>query len=121
MTFLNRVLAEGEVPAALNLGKCVLLPKGGDCSLPSQYRPIVVSSVILKLLTNQICQRMTRVVEENCFLGKEQYGFRKGKSTLDAIFTLNTLMHCARVRNKRFVACFIDISKVGASPFYPFL
>jgi hypothetical protein len=36
---------------------------------------------------------------------------------LDAIFTLNTLMHCARVRNKRFVACFIDISKVNVSPF----
>ena len=112
MSFLNRVLSTGEVPHVLNLGRCVLLPKGGDTSLPAQYRPIVISSVLLKLLTSQLCQRMTKVVEEEGFLGKEQFGFRQGRSTVDAIFTLTTLFRNARVNQRRFAACFIDISKV---------
>ena len=112
MSFLNRVLSTGEVPPVLNLGRCVLLPKGGDTSLPAQYRPIVISSVLLKLLTSQLCQRMTKVVEDEGFLGKEQFGFRQGRSTVDAIFTLTTLFRSARASQKRFAACFIDISKV---------
>ena len=112
MSFLNRVLYTGEVPPVLSLGRCVLLPKGGDASMPAQYRPIVISSVVLKLLTSQLCKRMTQVVEDEGFLGKEQFGFRQGRSTVDAIFTLTTLFRQARVSQKRFAACFVDISKV---------
>ena len=39
---------------------------------------------------------MTTVAEENQFLGPEQFGFRRGRSTIDAAFVLTTLMKNAK-------------------------
>ena len=39
---------------------------------------------------------MTEAVEANHLLGQEQFGFRKGRSTLDAIFVLSTLLRKAK-------------------------
>ena len=39
---------------------------------------------------------MTAVAEENGMLGPEQFGFRKGRSTLDAIFLLTSLLRKAK-------------------------
>jgi hypothetical protein len=39
---------------------------------------------------------MSRAAEENLMLGPEQFGFREGRSTLDAAFILSTLMRKAK-------------------------
>ena len=38
------------------------------------------------------------IVEENNLLGPEQFGFRKNRSTIDAIFILNSLLKKAKIR-----------------------
>ena len=43
-----------------------------------------------------MCNTMTRLVEENELLGPEQFGFRRGRSTIDASFVLTTLMQKAK-------------------------
>ena len=60
------------------------------------YRPITVPSNLLRLLTVRMCKKMTEAVEANHLLGQEQFGFRKGRSTLDAIFVLSTLLRKAK-------------------------
>ena len=70
--------------------------KGGDSTLPVNYRPITVPSNLLRLLTVRMCNQMTKIVEENGMLGPEQFGFRKGRSTTDAAFVLTTLMQKAK-------------------------
>ena len=55
---------------------------------------------------------MTTVAEENQFLGPEQFGFRRGRSTIDAAFVLTTLMKNAKKNRVPFAAAFIDIEKV---------
>ena len=60
------------------------------------YRPITVPSNILRLITGRMCRKMTAVAEENGMLGPEQFGFRKGRSTLDAIFLLTSLLRKAK-------------------------
>jgi hypothetical protein len=42
---------------------------------------------------------MTEAAEANGLLGPEQFGFRKGRSTLDAVFVLSTLMRRAKSKN----------------------
>ena len=103
----------GEVPEELNVGKCVLIPKvnitssgskaliknysqGGDSLEASQYRPITIPSNILRLVTVRMCNRMTKIAEEEGFLGEEQFGFRPGRSTVDAAFVVTTLMRKAK-------------------------
>ena len=45
-----------------------------------------------------MCKRMTSIAEENGFLGEEQFGFRKNRSTVDAAFVVTTLMRKAKKR-----------------------
>ena len=74
------------------------IPQGGDALQPSQYRPITISSNILKILTNRMNEKMMEIAEENKLLGPEQFGFRKKRSTTDAIFILSTLLKKAKVK-----------------------
>ena len=60
------------------------------------YRPITVPSNILRLITARMCTRMTDIAEREGMVGQEQFGFRKGRSTLDAVFVLTTLFSKAR-------------------------
>ena len=63
---------------------------------PAQYRPITVPSNILRLITVKMSQRMMKIAEENNFFGEAQFGFRIGRSTLDAAFLLSTLIRKAK-------------------------
>ena len=66
---------------------------------PAQYRPICVPSNLLRLLTVRMCGLMTAIIEDNELLGPEQFGFRQGRSTLDAILVLSTLMRKSKLKN----------------------
>ena len=66
--------------------------------LPTNFRPITIPSNILRLVTVRMCDLMTDIVEENKLLGPEQFGFRRGRSTTDAVFVLHTLMRKAKVK-----------------------
>ena len=65
---------------------------------PLQYRPITVPSNLLRLITVRMCERMTKIVEDYDMIGQEQFGFRRGKSTTDAIFILTQLLHKAKTK-----------------------
>ena len=73
--------------------------QGGDSLEPGQYRPITIPSNILRLITVRMCGLMTEAAEYNGLLGPEQFGFRKGRSTLDAVFVLYTLMMKAKSKS----------------------
>ena len=65
---------------------------------PVNYRPIAVPSNLLRIFTMRMCLRMTKIIEEDNLLGPEQFGFRKGRSTIDAVFTLSTIFQKAKVK-----------------------
>jgi hypothetical protein len=43
-------------------------------------------------------RRMTAIAEDKGMIGSEQFGFRKGRSTMDALFVLNTLLSKAKAK-----------------------
>ena len=61
---------------------------------------------------------MTEAAESNGLIGMEQFGFRRGRSTLDAIFVLSTLLKKAKSKNCPYVTAFVDIAKVPLTPIY---
>ena len=63
---------------------------------PVQYRPITVPSNFLRLITLRMNDIMTDIVERNNILGPEQFGFRRNRSTIDAVFVLSTLLRKAK-------------------------
>ena len=57
-----------------------------------QYRPITVPSNLLRLVTVRMCKKMGDI-------GPHQVGFRKNRSTVDAVFVLSTLLKKAKAKH----------------------
>ena len=58
---------------------------------PENYRPITILSCFGKLFTSILNTRITKYVEENEKINSCQVGFRKGFSTTDNLFVLQSL------------------------------
>ena len=67
----------------------------------------------MRLITVRLNKRMVDIAEENKIIGKEQYGFQRGKKTEDAVFILSTLMQKAKRRGIPYALAFLDNSKVN--------
>lgn len=79
----------GTFPDIWKRQKLVLLPKGNKPPEdPSSYRPICLIDTCGKLLESIICARLCSSVEAANGLSEYQYGFRKSRSTIDAIKTV---------------------------------
>ncbi|GBP88266.1 Putative 115 kDa protein in type-1 retrotransposable element R1DM [Eumeta japonica] len=80
----NSCLKEGTFPRKWKQQRLVLLPKGKKPpEEPSSYRPLCMLDTASKIFERIIHQRIDAVVDP--LLADNQYGFRKGRSTLDAI------------------------------------
>ena len=69
-----------------------MIHKGGDAKELDNYRGIAISSNISKIFTKLYANRLERHVESRGLLGEMQFGFRKGRSCLDAVFLLAQLV-----------------------------
>jgi len=79
-------LVEGIFPTKWKEQKLVLLPKGDKPpEEPSSYRPICLLDTAGKILERIICDRLQEAIVRAGNLAEHQYGFRKARSTLDAI------------------------------------
>ena len=74
----------------------MIILQGGDSLEPSNYRPITIPSNLLRLITVRMAKSMAALAEEHGMLGPEQFGFRRGRSTLNAVFVLQTLLMKAK-------------------------
>lgn len=79
----------------------------GDLKNSSNYRPIMSSSVILKLFEYCLLKKINPYIE----LSDSQHGFRSGHSTATACAVLKETILNYRNSNSDVYACFIDISK----------
>lgn len=101
-----------EFPTEWSKGLICPIFKGGsdqDKLNPMKYRGITLLSVVGKLFTSVLKNRLEQWCEENKVLEEEQAGFRRSRSTIDHIFTLHELI--MNRRPKRTYCCFIDIQK----------
>ncbi|XP_017477016.1 PREDICTED: putative 115 kDa protein in type-1 retrotransposable element R1DM [Rhagoletis zephyria] len=81
----NECFKEGVFPDAWKRQRLVLLPKTGKPPEdPSAYRPICMLDTTGKLFERIISDRLLEAIEEKGGLSETQFGFRKGRSTVDA-------------------------------------
>lgn len=84
-SLLNTCFEQGVFPENWKVAKLVLLRKGSrplDC--PSSYRPICLMNTVGKFFERIIKMRLEKHLEDTDGLNDKQYGFRKGRSTVDA-------------------------------------
>lgn len=83
---MNFHLAAGDFPTTWKISRLVLLPKPGkNISDPSGYRPLCILNVFGKLLEYLLLARLKECVNERNAISQAQFGFREGRSTVDAI------------------------------------
>ena len=108
----NLVLKTGVVPSNWCVGVIIPLFKNkGSVNNVDNYRGITLLSVIGKLFTSALNERLSQFLDKTGVRGEEQAGFRPGYSTLYQIFILHTLIGLYLHNRKRLYCCFIDYSK----------
>lgn len=82
----NRCIEQGIIPAAWKRARLVLLRKTNrPLEEPNSYRPLCMLDSMRKLIKKIIDTRLKTTCKANELLTPNQYCFRRGKSTIDAI------------------------------------
>jgi len=107
---INIIFLTGDIPTSWK--SHIILPVHKPNKDPTDilsYRPIALAPVILKIAENLIKIRLEWFLENRNLLPCSQYGFRKGKSTLDSIGILVSDVRLAFTTKQSVVAAFLDI------------
>lgn len=107
----NRMLQEGIFPNCLKKGIIKLKYKKGNRDELKNYRPITILNSISKIFEKVLKTRITNFATECDMISKEQFGFKKGVSTEDAVLYLTTKIQGNITKGNTTMAMSLDISK----------
>ena len=85
--------------------------KKGDKRLPSNYRPLSLTSIVMKIMERIIHYKLTSVLEKSGRLCESQFGFHKKQSTVSLLLSA---IHdwCKCLDDRSSVYClFLDFAK----------
>lgn len=93
------------IPSSWQRSLICPVPKKGDLSRISNYRPISLTEVTRKIYEMCLLEHMKSSVT----LSREQGGFREGRSTIDQIEALDMVVRTMRQNGKQAHIAFLDI------------
>ena len=111
LIIFNTIFDTGIFPSSWTLGLIVPIHKKGDVNSAENYRGISLISCMSKLFTNMINIRLNKWAESNSHLDNFQFGFRDKRSTVDAIFLLQSTVEYFLSQKKKLYVSFIDLKK----------
>ncbi|GJQ88487.1 hypothetical protein Trydic_g4851 [Trypoxylus dichotomus] len=108
----NKCLELGAFPRCWKKQLVRVIPKAGksDASDARSYRPISLLPVIGKALDSFLINRIEYHVFANGHMSDNQYGFRRGRSTVDAIERVVRFIRNAKNSAEYSAAILLDIS-----------
>ena len=102
---------EEIVPPQWREGLIVNLFKKGDKEDPGNYRGITLLSVVGKVFCKILNDRLVKHLDEGQALHEGQAGFRKKRSCIDNVYTLNEIVQGRLREGKKTYAFFLDDQK----------
>ena len=109
----RKSLDENDVPAELKHAVIFPLAKGGSLTKPSNYRPVSLTSHIIKICERVIKRVIVQHLENNILLNPNQHGFRSKRGTVtqllehyDKLMTNLCEGHCVDVIYLDFAKAF---------------
>ena len=109
----NRSFINGVIPSAWKKGVIHPIPKSftADKRDPLSYREITVTSSFYKLYCLILNNRLIKLEEEYSVLNDAQYGFHSGRSTVDHISSLTSIIETRELKKQSTYVGFIDFKK----------
>ena len=108
---INDSFQSGIFPDSLKIACITPIFKQGDCSLLSNYRPISVLPILSKIFEKCIANRLTKWMSKHAIISPKQFGFQKGKSTIDALSSLTDYIYNSINSKHHLISIFIDLRK----------
>ena len=82
-----------------------------DVGCPSNYRGIALLNAFSKWFANLLETRLSDFLWRVQRIAPEQFGFTRGRRTLDPSLIFDTLIDQAKAMGKPLFVCFIDFTK----------
>lgn len=112
LTFItNLSFTTGTFPDNLKIAKIIPIYKKGEKAIISNYRPISVLPSVSKIIELAVKEQIVSYLDIKKILTAAQFGFREGRNTTDAIYSLiNNINNC--LESKCHPLCiFCDLTK----------
>ncbi|CAH1242184.1 Hypp6492 [Branchiostoma lanceolatum] len=110
-TIFSQSISTGDVPEDWRTANIAPIFKKGDRTMPSNYRPVSLTSVCGKVLEHIVHSHMMRHLDTHGVLSPAQHGFRKGLSCeSQLVLTLQDLANNLD-HNKQVDVAVLDFSK----------
>ena len=106
----SSIWKQGKVPQDFKDANITKLFKKGKRSICDNYRGISLFVIAGKILARVILNRLNESLLDS-ICSESQCGFRKGRGTVDMIFSLRQVQEKAREQNKPLYMLFIDLTK----------
>ena len=105
-------LSTGILPRDWVTANIVPVHKKGDRHLSSNYRPISLTSIVIKVMERIIHRQLLKALESNHLISNYQHGFRHRRSTVNLLLTaVHDWATCLEKRHS--IHCiFLDLAKV---------
>jgi hypothetical protein len=108
---INLSLNQGNFPKKLKITKITPIFKKGNQKDVCNYRPIAILPTISKIYEKVFLNQLCSYLERNHVIPKSQYGFQKGKSTIDAMTDLLYFIMNGMEKKKKVITIFLDLCK----------
>ena len=75
----------GTLPRDWTTANVIPIYKKGDCYLVNNYRPISLTSIIVKVMERLVCHQLVFALEESQHISHYQFDFRRGHSIVSLL------------------------------------
>ena len=108
---LRKSLDEGVLPAIFKMAYVTPLHKGGSKMDPANYRPISLTSHVMKVFERVIKSYLLKHLESNGLIQNNQHGFVSGRSTQTQLMQHYCDVFDALQEDVRFDTVYLDFAK----------
>ena len=108
---INSSFSTGEFPELLKIAKVLPLHKGGSTQDLNNFRPISLLPIFDKIIEKIMHKKLYSFLESRNVLFKNQFGFRKGCSTVHALMDITEKIKESIDKGKYGCGVFIDLKK----------
>ena len=108
---IHAVLSSGSIPSEWKKACTILIDKKGDTSVPSNFRPITLENIPLKVFTSCIRNAMySFLTANNCIEHNIQKGFTPNISgTLEHTTQMANIINTARSKQRSLIITLLDL------------
>ena len=108
---LRKSIDEGIIPKTLKSANITPIHKGGSRKVPGNYRPVSLTSHIMKIFEKVIKKKIVEYLTKEQRFNKNQFGFIEGRSTITQLLKHYNDIHEAIKEKRRMDTVYLDFAK----------